>query len=310
MSAKLRLEKIKNFVPYMGFVILLIFFEIVTQGKLLSTKNFALLINEGFTIVVACSALAFLLAQGDIDLSTGKIMAIAAIAGAFAAKISPVLAIPACIITGILIGSLNGLIAVRLRLPSFLATLIMSFFLGGLVQTILYSGGIGIPGEMMDWYSTNLWVITLVIVVVVCWFLFERTKLGKFSKAIGASPVVARMSGVKVSTMKITAFVITGGVAGLMAVYSLIYTGSATSATGVNYEFNALIALLLGGMPINGGPSAKFRSAIIGSLSMAILANGMSLWGVDTYYQQLIRGVIFLIVIMISFERKNVKVIK
>jgi ribose transport system permease protein len=63
-------------------------------------------------------------------------------------------------------------------------------------------------------------------------------------------------------------------------------------------------------MPITGGAGAKFRSAIIGSLSMAILANGMSLWGVDTYYQQMVRGAIFLIVIMISFDRNNVKVIK
>ncbi len=310
MLARFKTEKIAKLVPYAGFIILLIFFQIVTKGALFSARNFSLLVNNAFTIVIACSALVFLMAQGDMDLSTGKIMAISAIAGAYAAKLNPFLAIPACILVGIVLGIINGLISVCLHLPSFLATLIMSFFLGGLVQTILYGGGMRVPSIMMDWDSTTLRVITLIVVVLVSMLVFERTKMGKYSKAMGGSPIVAKVSGVHTARMKIAAFAITGGVGGMMAVYSLMYSGAATSATGANYEFNALIALLLGSMSITGGPGAKYRSAIIGSLSMAVLTNGMSLWGVDTYYQQLVRGVIFLIVIMISFDRKNVKVIK
>ena len=101
-----------------------------------------------------------------------------------------------------------------------------------------------------------------------------------------------------------------GCLAGLLGFFSLIRTGTATVTTGSDLFMNVLCAALLGGIPLSGGYGAKFSSVIIGSLTMAFLSNGMVLLGVGTYDKQLIKGIVFLITIAISFDRKNLVAIK
>lgn len=101
---------------------------------------------------------------------------------------------------------------------------------------------------------------------------------------------VCRQSGVRVKLVQYGSYVFTGLASGLVAFFFLIRSGAANIGTASNLEFNALQALMLGGVLITGGSSVKFRSAVIGSITMAALANGMTMWGVETLTQQLIKG--------------------
>ena len=121
---------------------------------------------------------------------------------------------------------------------------------------------------------------------------------------------LGRERGLAAQLVQYGSYVFTGLASGLVAFFFLIRSGAANIGTASNLEFNALQALMLGGVLITGGSSVKFRSAVIGSITMAALANGMTLWGVETLTQQLIKGFIFLIVIALTFERKSVEVIK
>ena len=85
---------------------------------------------------------------------------------------------------------------------------------------------------------------------------------------------------------------------------------TASSGTGNAFEFDVLLAVLFGGMPLSGGWTVRFRSAVIGAVAMAILKSGMSLTGIDGMVQQVVQGIILIVVVTLSFDRKNAAVIK
>ena len=159
-------------------------------------------------------------------------------------------------------------------------------------------------------YTQQLKITVALVFGIISFILFKFTMFGKHCRAIGSRLEVCRQSGVRVKLVQYGSYVFTGLASGLVAFFFLIRSGAANIGTASNLEFNALQALMLGGVLITGGSSVKFRSAVIGSITMAALANGMTLWGVETLTQQLIKGFIFLIVIALTFERKSVEVIK
>ncbi len=301
---------VKDYVPYAGLILLVVFFTLVTSGDIFGERNLSTLINEAFMIAISSSVLIFIMSQGFLDLSSGAVVALSAAVGAYAAAVNPWLAIPASVLVGLAVGFANGIAVAKFKVPPFIVTLAMRFLIMGVTTQLLADGGKRVPFKMLNWNSTGLRVVTIVVLLAAGYIVFEYTKLGKMCRAVGANEVMARQSGINVGCIKITGFIIVGAVAGLMGFYSIIRTGAATTQTGLNYEFNAMIALLLGGMPITGGPSSRFRNAVVGGLSMAILSNGMSVWGVNIDIQQAIRGIIFILVIAVTFNRKNIAVIK
>ena len=105
-------------------------------------------------------------------------------------------------------------------------------------------------------------------------------------------------------------YIIMGAVAGLAGFISLIRTTTASAQTGSTLMMNVLNACLIGGVPFTGGTNAKFRSVLLGVLTMTILSCGMTLIQVDNIIQQIVKGLIFLVAVSISYDRSNVKVIK
>lgn len=313
-DAKIKIEKYKEKIilvyPFVALFSIIVIFEIWSGGKLISYRNFKSVINEAFRLVMGSAALAYVMSQGAIDLSTGSTIGISAAVGAFATKIFGPMGIFVTILLGAVIGLINGLVYAKLKVNSFIATLSMSYMLGGLLDTLLTAGNASIPYEMLSWDSTGLRAVVLVIVCVIGYLYFEYGKLGKWIRAVGANPEAARQAGVNVDMVKILGFFIAGIVAGVLAFFALIRTGTASPSTGEGFQMDCMIAVFLGGMPITGGTSARFRSAILGGITMTLLKNGMSIIGLDIYVQQLVQGVIFLSAVALTFNRKSMAVIK
>ena len=101
-----------------------------------------------------------------------------------------------------------------------------------------------------------------------------------------------------------------GLICGLVGFFTLVRACTASSKTGNAFEFDVLLAVLFGGMPLSGGWNVKFLSAIVGSVAMALLKSGMSLVGIDGLTQQVVQGIILIVVVAISFDRRSVAVIK
>lgn len=309
LQAYLKRLTLKDVFPYLGLLAVTIFFQVST-GKVFTAVNFKALLNDGFYIIIGAVGYIFIIAQGKLDFSLSGTMSAACAVAAIAAQKSALLAAPAAVFTGVIIGIFNGFFVARWKLDSFIATMAFNYVLVGITVILLQGGVIPVESRMLEWNTTGLKLAVVAAVVVLGFVLFNFTAYGKQSKAVGASEETARQSGVNVAKIKYTAFIIMAALAGLLGFFSLIRTGTASSRTGSEFLTNTWNAVLLGGVPIEGGATTKFRGAIVGSLTMAFLSNGMSLMGVGAYAQQLITGIIFITVITISFNRKNLTEIK
>jgi ribose transport system permease protein len=149
-----------------------------------------------------------------------------------------------------------------------------------------------------------------VAVLVVGWFLFRFTRIGNDVKAVGSGETAARFFGVHTDRVKFLAFVCAGALTGLAAFVNVIKVGSITATAGNQLETQILISLVLGGLPITGGAKVRFSNIIVGTLMYAVLNSGLAILGYDPQTQQLIKGVIFLIFVALTIDRKALKVIK
>lgn len=299
----------KELFPYLGLIIVIVFFQAVT-GSLFTGSNMKALLGEGFYILIGAVGYIFVIAQGNLDFSISGIMAISCAVGATAAQVNPWMAAPAAVITGMAAGMVNGFAVSVLKLDSFITTLAFGFVLNGGVVIVLNGGIIAAAPDMLSWSTNTLKLVTILGVTGAGFLLFHYTSYGKQCRAIGSSREAAYQTGVNVKRIMFMAFVIMGGLSGLLGFFSLIRTGTASSSTGATFLTNAWNAVLLGGIPIEGGATTKFRGVIVGSLTMAVLANGMTIMGLDANVKQLVTGIIFILVIAVSFNRKNLTVIK
>lgn len=309
-AASALLDKLKPFIPFLGLILVVLFFQIATGGKLIAMSNLSVFINQAFTIVIAACGAVFLMSQGNLDFSMAGNVCVTAAVTAMVSQVNPILSIPVALLVGSLLGLFNGVAHAILGLPAFIATLAASFMFTGIANVLLGSGALPASYSLKALDNTPIKFAVLAVVIVATFIAMERMPFGKQCKAIGAKEEVARQSGVNIKVKKIIPFVICGFACGLIAIFAILRTCTASSSTGASTQINTILALLLGGIPFSGGWSARFRGVIIGSLMMAVVANGLILMGVPSLTQQVIKGILFISAVAISFDRKNTAVIK
>lgn len=296
--------------PFLGLIVVIVFFQAATGG-LFTARNIRAMVNDGLYILLGSVGYLFLLAQGNLDFSIGPNMGVCCAVACIAANSFGVpAAVLAALVTGSAIGLVNGLVFTKGRIGTFIVTLAMQFVLSGLLLVILNGSNMAAPLAMLKIYSDPLKAVLAAVFIVVGFIVFEYTPYGKACRAIGSRQEVVRQSGLRLTLLKIMPFVIMGTICGLLGFLSLTRTGTASSSTGGSLLMNVLSAVLLGGLPISGGPTAKFRAVIVGTLTMTFLATGMTIMGLSTVVQQIVKGLVFLVAISISFDRRNMKIIK
>lgn len=298
---------------FFGLVVLVVLFEILTEGKLLSGSNLQLIAKQGFTLFLSSLAGVFIMSTGNLDFSLGANIGFSCAICATVAKIaSPPVAVAAAILAGLVVGALNGLVITKIRLPSFITCLCMMFILMALTQTLCAQGGssISMPLSMRKWESLTLYGIIGVIYFAIMLVMYRYTKFGKYMKALGVSPEAARQSGVGIDKMIFLGYLLTGFAAGLAGFLTMLRTGGATSTTGSTMTTDVIIAIVFGGMSIAGGATSKISAAVLGTLIVTTLNNGMVLAGYGGELQQLVKGLLFLIIIGVSTKRDTNTIVK
>ena len=305
----LKKEVLINNFSFVGLALILILFEILTGGQLLGKRNVMNIFNNFFNIALCALMYSFIMALGELDLSVGATVGFAAAVAALSSQISIWMILPAAIFAGALIGCLNGVMTAYWNVESFIGTLAVSFIFRGLT-TYFLNGSVGIPIQMRVFDEDWVKITALVLVAVLAGFLYNRNAFGRRCRAVGASHTAAQQSGIDIKKTRMYAFTLVGIVCGLVGFFTLVRACTASSRTGNAFEFDVLLAVLFGGMPLSGGWPVKFRAALVGSLAMAVLKSGMSLVGIDGLVQQVVQGIILILVVAISFDRKNAGVIK
>lgn len=305
---------LERVVPVLGLIFVIVLFSVLTQGALFDLKNLENIVDQSFLIMVMAIGAAFVIAHGALDFSIGAIVTFDSVM--IAALLSNQVSSVVCILLAILIGLASGLFVgcthVFLGIPAFLTSLAMSYILRGSAEAYTSTRSIiYVPpylGVVLNRWEVKL--VFLILVFAVGWYLFNRTTLGKHQKTIGGSETVAVLNGVNVKTCIILSHVIAALCAAMATVFSVVRVGLAQAKSGTGLELDVIVALVLGGMPLNGGEKSRISAAVIGAVTVAVLENGLTLVGIDVKSVEGITGILFIICVTASLKRKRGEVIK
>ncbi len=300
----------RTILPLFGLLAVIVLFSILTHGRLLKPFNIQLLLDQTYVLMIAATGVFLIMTMGCLDFSQGSMLAIASIVVCYVSRTNLLLAILAGIVTGAVIGAINGFFLVKSKIASFIVTICTMFLFRGLTAYLTTNSPVYGAMNIMTYNKTSVELPLTVAVLLIVFLLFRFTKLGSSLKAIGAGETGARFAGIKVNKIKFLIYVAAGAITGFAAFINVVKVGSVTSTGGNMMETQILIALVLGGLPISGGAKVNFLNIIVGVLTYFILSTGLVMIGLTTEMQQLIEGVIFLIVVAFFSDRKSIQVIK
>ncbi len=304
-------SRIRAILPVIALVVVAVVFNILSDGKLLAPMNIKLLLSQVYVTMIAATGVFFIMTMGGLDFSQGSILGIASLVFCFLSRYSIALAIIGGIVAGALIGAFNGFFYVKRKVKSFVVTICTMFLFRGAIEFATTNAPI--QADIVKTIALNkdgLKLTVTLIVLIVGFFFFRYTKFGKYLKAIGAGEKAAAFSGIATDKMKFWVYVLAGAITGLAAFVSAIKVGSVTANSGSRLETQIMIALVLGGMPISGGAKVKFENVVVGSILYIILNAGLVTLGLDPAMQQLIEGIIFLLVVAVTSDRNSAQIVK
>jgi ribose transport system permease protein len=303
--------KIQDIVPVIAFVAVLLLFTVLSGGKMLSAFNINLLVDQSMMVILIGSGMLFVVAQGSIDLSVGVNLALSGVIGMWVSEQleSPYMMILTALVVGLLVGLLNGLIVAKLKVPSFTLTLAMLIGVRGIVHFIQFKINVSYLSPTLYWMNepTNKIILFLAILAVM-YYVFEFTRAGRNSQAIGENEIVAKYVGVRVDTMKIAAFGLSGMMAGCASIFSILTVGGTSQTMGSFMEMKVAMAVFLGGVLVTGGITARMYKVILGSFTITIVVNGLAIIGLpQTEVSQSVEGVLLLLILFatIAANRRN-----
>ena len=318
--------QIKKFVvgagPLVALVALVVFFAIASP-TFSQPGNLSILLTQLSILLVIGVGLTFVILLGSIDLSVEGVMASSSLVFVlFAANDRNdfefgLLAVVAGILTGSLFGLVNGVLHVRLGIPSFMVTLgtgaigigLATVLFGGRAPRLLDDGlrawGVGSTAGLSN-------LVFIAIVVLGLAFLVQRfTRVGRYGYVIGGDEPIAKLSGINIRKYKISSFVLSGTASGIAGVMAATQLGVGDTTIGTGFLFTAITAVVLGGTLLVGGRGGVIRT-LIGVPIITVLANGLILVGVDPYIQTAVQGLVIVVAVIASgwSLRRRVRVIK
>lgn len=299
----------KKVVPFLGLIALFVLFACTTNGRFLRTTNLTNIVSQACVTMIAAIGCSFVMSHNNLDFSLGGACALCAVSAIILGnKVGSWIILPVCLVVGMLCGLITGMLHIKAKIPAFMAGMCIMFIGRGVAQGTYQIFPMRLPANMKVLQNMWFYIAVLAVVFAIAYIVFEYTKIGKYNKLIGSNPKCAELSGVNVNRYKILAFVISGLTVGIAAFVTVIRGGGAGAQTGSSLETNVLLALTLGGLPLTGGSDTKIRSAVIGGLTLFILDNGLTMWGVDPTLSNIVKGIIFLAVVFVSITRERGKV--
>jgi ribose transport system permease protein len=300
--------------PFTGLFFIFIFFVVVTGGKILNTGNLENLINQSFVLVLVAVGAAFVYASGGMDFSMGTVSGVSQLVmGLFLVNLHvPVwVAITACILTSVVCMSLVGGLSLVFKVPVFVASLCMRSICTGILTTVLSSSEIILSyGQYLSFNNAALKAAVLALVFLAGYYLFEFTAIGKKERAIGGNQATVQQAGIPVPRNIFVSYVFLGICIGIASFFTMFRASLVSSQSGSGLEFNIMTAIVLGGFPFSGGDKARLHSAVVGAITVSILTNGLTLWGLDPMLVNGVKGLLFLVIIGLSYDRSRGKLVQ
>ena len=278
----------------------------------LTVSNLLNVAQQATIIAIIAVGMTFVIITGGIDLSVGSVLAFAGVvmASALQSGVPLPLALLIGLGVGLLCGVTNGLLITIGRLPPFIATLGMMSVARG--AALMFTEGRPISGFSESFRSIATGeilripapVVIMIVVYLIAHFVLKRTKLGRYTYAIGGNEEAALLSGINVRLNKTMVYGIAGLLSGLAAILLTARLNSAQPIAGMSYELDAIAATVIGGTSLLGG-EGTVSGTLIGALIMAVLRNGLNLLSVSSFFQQVVIGSVIIFAVLIDMALKR-----
>ena len=293
----------------------------IASPDFLSLKNFTNVFRQISMVAILTVGMFFVMVGGGIDISCGATVGLTGVLFAMFMVnygMHPALAFVLTVFIGATIGTINGTLVTRFGIPAMIATLGTQSIARGFTYVITGAYPIsGIPESVsflgrgyvlgMEWLPWPVFIVT--ILALVAHFIAQRTQFGRSVYAVGGNPEAAYLSGIKDKQIQVVTYIALGI---LSAIAGMILTSRLASGQpngGLTWEFEAVTAAVIGGVSITGGRGKVF-GALLGAILIGLLTNGMTLIGMESYPQQMVKGMVLVLAIgfdIYSVNKKNKK---
>lgn len=302
----------RNIGIIIGLILLVVIISFSTPKFLTDSNLLNLLKSNSVNAIISCGMLLAIL-MGEIDISVGSTVGLTGVIGAYLitnAGLPVPVTVILCLGVGALVGVVNGVAISYLSVPAFVATLATQSIGRGLTEII--SGGVTIRVRN-DAYTAlgnasvggvSIIIIYAAVVIIFTWFLLNRTRFGYYIYALGGNKMAAQYSGVNVKKYNMLPYVLIGLFCGLGGIIWSARLGSAAATLGSGFEMDAIAAVVIGGTSMSGGVGTV-GGTFIGILIIGVITNGLNLMGINSFWQDVFKGIIILAAVIIDVIRKS-----
>jgi ribose/xylose/arabinose/galactoside ABC-type transport system permease subunit len=310
--------RIKQLTAVREFIMVIILFGIIAVLCILSpafadVKNFVNILKQAAINGILATGMMCVILTGGFDLSVGAIVGFTGVIAALFAQGGYPVVLPVflAVLSGLGIGLVNGACISFLSIPAFVVTLGTQSIVRGLA--FLASGGIpifgvskayeNIAGGLLFNFVPYL-VVYYLLIVAIFGFVLTKTVYGRRIYVVGGNETAADVSGINVKFIKMSVYGICGLLAGVAGCLLTSRTVSGSPVTGQGYELDAIAAVVIGGISLDGG-SGKWYGSMIGAIMLAVLSNGLDILRVPSYYQYLFKGFNIVAAVFLDVRSKS-----
>ncbi|WNX83327.1 ABC transporter permease [Agathobaculum sp. NTUH-O15-33] len=309
-------SKVKNFFSFkandkLGILIALLVLIIVSSvfsPSFLKVNNLLNILRQNAMLGIVLIGMTIVIIGGGIDLSVGSTVAICGLVTGYCMHLPPVLTLVAVLATGIAAGMLNGYLVAYQNMEPFIVTLSTQIALRGLC--LFLTGGTYISNvKTYSWLNSKIGVVSVSAIILVAMFIIfdaiaVKTIFGRNVFASGGGEIAARLSGIRTKKVRMMTYVISGGMCAIAALINVARLSTAEPLAAEALEVDAIAAALVGGNSLLGG-RGSISGAFLGLLVFAVLANFFNLIGLGSSEQQILKGIIIVIAVLISQRQKR-----
>ena len=298
----------KELLPFVYLIATIVIFGILTGGSLFRKSSLLSILDQALIFATISTSVSFIYTSGNLDISIGSAMAVAAILAVmlFKATGSLFLMFASCIAIAIVLMTFNCTLSTYLSIkPATVGIVMMNVY--SLVQSSLIGKAVNIKIDYatLDFleaspirYVLFFGYIALVLII------YNLTPVGRMARFIGGNANCAEQAGISSVKIKYIAFLICGLGVGLSGLFTIIRAGGVSLNTGGGFGMECMLATVIGGMSIFGGAQSKAHAGVIGALTVSALNKGMLMVGVSSTLIQGFRGVIFLFLVYLCAEKQ------
>lgn len=296
-------------------VVLYLVFSIYATG-FISLNNQMNILRDAATIGIAAWAMTLIIISGEIDVSVGPMVAFISVILAYLMQYQIPLpfALILALCLGAALGSVAGVLRGRFNVPSFVATLGLWSALRGM--GLFMTNALPVPideNAVLDWLGGQVLglpvsAVIMLILFVVFQFISKKTAFGRSVYAIGGNASAAQLCGINVKRIRVLLFTLAGLLAAVTGILLAARLGSGNAGAASGLEFDVIAAVVVGGTALSGGRGSMLGT-LLGVLVITLIGNGLVLLGINSFFQQVVRGVIIVLAVLanIIVMQKNSK---